>query len=161
MKRFVFGAFIVILLWILPVYGGGQPFSSDEVVLPPSLADQHGRMHEIDAQLQTLLFAPDRKAGKILHGLLEKRGQAYLQAYSALVVADIQRMPTLIARFLALPRMREYSYPLLLCRKQEDCAGLPRRPEQVTVLRLEGLKVRSVRYTNQSATVRRMVEGGL
>jgi len=53
-KRFVFGAFIVILLWILPVYGEEQPFSSDEVVLPPSLADQHGRMHEIDAQLQTL-----------------------------------------------------------------------------------------------------------
>jgi len=77
------------------------------------------------------------------------------------VVADIQQMPTLIARFLALPRMREYSYPLLLCRKKENCSGLPRRPDQVTVLRLEALSVRSVRYANQSATVRRMVEGEL
>ncbi len=161
MKRYFFGAFIVILLGILPVYGGEQPFSSDEVVLPPSLADQHGRMHEIDAQLQTLLFAPDRQAGKIVHGLLERRGKAYLHAHSALVVADIQQMPTLIARFLALPRMREYSYPLLLCRKKENCSGLPRRPDQVTVLRLEALSVRSVRYANQSATVRRMVEGEL
>jgi len=105
------------------------------------LTDQHGRRGAVDEQTALLVFLPDRAAGKLLHAALAKAPPGILEAHHAVCIADISGMPVLVARFIALPKMRGYPYPLFLVDSAERVARLPRRAGEATLLRLDGLRI--------------------
>lgn len=121
------------------------------------LSDQHDQPYRAEEAPRLLIFTASRRGGDIVHEVFANDGAAMLNQRRAVIVADIHRMPGLITRLIALPRMRDYSYPVLLIRDETTGASFPQKPEQVTVLRLDGGKISAIDYAADIATLRRLV----
>lgn len=120
-----------------------------------ALTDQHGKPGGVDETTRIVLFASDRESGKLAHAALEPMGGAALAAAGAVYIADISPMPNIITRTLALPKMRKYSYTVLLGREAADTAALPRRPDQVTLLRASAGTITAVEFIGSSDALSR------
>ena len=106
---------VMLLLSVLCL--GAQATEIGERLAPWTLLDQFDQPYSLDQQTHTLLVARDMDAAKLVKAALEDRPKGYLEARHAVFVADIQRMPTLIAKMFAVPAMRDYSYRVLLDRE--------------------------------------------
>jgi len=126
-----------------------------------ALADQHGVAHRIPADTRTVVFVNDMDASKIVHALLETRPPDWLAQQHAVFIADIHRMPGLVTRFIALPRMRERAYPILLITDDETGTRFPRTADAVTVMAVDDLRpTGQVRFLRTAEAVEQAVLAG-
>ncbi|WP_223485957.1 FAD/FMN-containing dehydrogenase [Pseudomonas sp. A-RE-19] len=116
----------VLLLSLLPLWA--QALEVGEHLAPWTLLDQFDQAFTLDNQTQTLLVARSMDAAKLVDAALQGQPKGYLEARHAVFVADIQRMPRLIAKMFAVPAMRDYSYRVMLDR---DGRVAPRYPGPV------------------------------
>ena len=106
-----------------------------ERLAPWTLLDQFDQPYTLDDQVRILLVARDMEAAKLVNGALSAQPKGYLEARHGVFLADVSRMPKIIASLFALPAMRDYPYRVLLDR---DARIAPRYPaEASTVLWLE------------------------
>ncbi|OGH01329.1 MAG: hypothetical protein A2600_01060 [Candidatus Lambdaproteobacteria bacterium RIFOXYD1_FULL_56_27] len=61
-----------------------------------------------------VLTGRDMESRKWAHEAFEARGRSWMEAKGLVFIADISGMPKLITKFMALPKMRGYSYSLYL-----------------------------------------------
>lgn len=124
-----------------------------------SLEDQHGEAASLPGEGRKLiLFMADMDAGDFAHAALERAGQAALEEKGAALVADIHRMPGIISAMIAKPRMRDYSYRLILIEEEGPGAVFPRKPGQITVLELEEGRIESIGYLKNADELRKLLE---
>ena len=124
----------------VPFYAAGASLSEMR------LADQFDVEHAIDTRVRLVLFSRDMDGGKLIREFLAEGGAAFLESRRAAYVVDISGMPTLIARTIAIPRMRDRPYPALLDRDGSATAGFPAKPGSATLLFLDALRVGEIRY---------------
>jgi len=88
----------------------------DSVVDNLKIKDQNEVEKVIDTNVKTILFASDKSTSDMLRDYLlplsEKEN--ILEKNSAVYVADISGMPSLISKFIALPKMKKYPFSVLL-----------------------------------------------
>ncbi|MHC8357428.1 FAD/FMN-containing dehydrogenase [Pseudomonas sp. LB3P81] len=116
----------VLLLSLLPLCA--QALEAGERLAPWTLLDQFDQAYSLDNQTRTLLVARSMDAAKLVKAALQDQPKGYLEARHVVFVADIQRMPALIAKMFAVPAMRDYSYRVMLDR---DGRVVPRYPGSV------------------------------
>lgn len=131
MRRFV----LFFAFFLSPLFAVAE-LSPNDVFPKLSLPDQYGEQHAIAADTRFVLFAADRPASDVLNGFLKAQPSDLLSRRRAEYIADISSMPALITRLVALPRMRERPYRILLVEEASTVDFLPRQPSAVTVLRL-------------------------
>lgn len=120
--------------------------------------DQHDRAWNSGLVLKLLLFTATRKGGEVVHEVFQTNGAELLQQKNAAIVADIHRMPLIITRLVALPRMRDYSYPVYLIRDDSGGAAFPQRSDQVTVLRFVNGRVAAIDFAADAESLRALLE---
>ena len=76
-------------------------------------------------------------AAKLVDAALQGQPKGYLEARHAVFVADIQRMPRLIAKMFAVPAMRDYSYRVMLDRDGRVATRYPGAVDKVLWLELK------------------------
>ena len=113
-----------------------------------SLPDQHGQETMVSKQTQIIVFAADRDASDLLNGYLKNQADDLLSANQAEYIADISSMPGLITRLVALPRMRERPYRILLAKDSESVGFIPREDAAVTVIRLQDAQVKDISHVS-------------
>lgn len=106
-----------------------------------SLRDQNDKPASIQTGTLFVIFVSDIDASKIVHSILEKDGDSWLQQRKAAFISDIHRMPGIITRLFALPKMRDYHYTMRLIRDDEKGRYFPNRKGMVTVLTLDAKRV--------------------
>ena len=104
----------------------------------PSLAlkDQHDKPAEIAQTTQLLIFAADNSGGQKATALIDRLGASWLKETRSVYLADIHRMPGLIASMFALPQLRDKPYSIVLGREAADLAMLPRKQDCVTLMQV-------------------------
>jgi hypothetical protein len=110
------------------------------------LEDQFGREHRLDEQARLILFLPDRRAARIARKALRGQDQAALVAKGIVGIGDISGMPLLITYALALPKLRDQPWLVLLGMVAEVTALFPRQAEAVTLIRLQAGVISAVEY---------------
>ncbi len=124
-------------------------------VAPATLLDQNEVPHRIDESVRIIFFAREMEGGAVIRALLDDEGPKYLAKHGALYVADISGMPTLIAKLVAIPKMREERpYPTLLDRDGATTAPFPAQEGRVTVMALDKLRVTAIHYRGSVAGLR-------
>lgn len=144
----------LLLFASAPVAVHAETIAVDATLAPLALEDQHGRPGRVDAATRGLLFTRDMDGGALVREALASDGAALLAGAGAVYVADVHRMPGPIRRFIAIPRMRERPYSVLLDVDGAPSAPLPSEEGKVTWLRLESLRVVELRFLVSSAEVR-------
>ncbi|MBU0902988.1 MAG: FAD/FMN-containing dehydrogenase [Gammaproteobacteria bacterium] len=116
-------AALVLLLCLISA--SAMALETGERLAPWTLLDQHDQAYTLDNQLQVLLVAQSMNAAKLVDAALQGKPKGYLEQRHAVFLADISRMPKVIATLFALPKMRDYNYRILLDR---DARITPRYP---------------------------------
>jgi hypothetical protein len=121
---------------------------------PWTLLDQYDQPYTFGDDAQILLVARSMDAAKIVNGALQNTPKTFLESRHAVFVADIQKMPAIIAKMFAVPAMRAYSYRVMLDRDSRVVPRYPGDAEKVLVLRLHNGKVVSQAQFDNAESLR-------
>ncbi len=124
-----------------------------------SLEDCHGDLHCLEPATNWLFYSRDRAGDEILDLAVKEHALGQLNSGEAVYMADISGMPGIITKLFALPAMRKRDYPILLDHEGEATARLPHREEQLTILRLQGLRITGIAYAADANEVMFLVTG--
>lgn len=122
------------------------------------LVDQWDKESPIPPQTEKLMFIADMEASKLVVPYLEKKGDAFLAEKKTVLVSDIHRMPGIITRFVALPKMRDYPFTIKLIREEKWGDPYPRTKGKVTLLTLVAGKVTQIDFTDSEQGVQDFIE---
>jgi hypothetical protein len=136
-----------------------QHYAVGEAIEPFTLEDQHGKSRSVDASVKVILFSRDMEGGDLLKQALADVEPDYLNGKQAVYVADISRMPGLVATMFAVPAMRNRPYSMLLDRDGKTTPRLPSAEGRATLIFLDGLTVQRIVNVTDAPAVRRELEG--
>ncbi|WP_246834237.1 hypothetical protein [Leptospira bourretii] len=105
-----------------------------------------------------VIFISDMDASKIIHPILEKEGKGYLEGRHAVLISDIHKMPSLISKFVALPKMKSYPYTLRLVREEKIADPFPRTKGSLTLIQLKAGKITKIQISNVETEIRSFLE---
>lgn len=148
--------FVVLFLSLLPLWA--QAVEVGERLAPWTLLDQFDQAYTLDDQAQILLVARSMDTAKIVDGALQGQPKGYLEARHGVFVADIQRMPRLVARLFAIPAMQSYSYRVMLDRDARIAPRYPGAVDKVLWLQLESGKLIAQHEYGSAAELRQALE---
>ncbi|WP_104903960.1 FAD/FMN-containing dehydrogenase [Pseudomonas sp. LH1G9] len=148
--------FAVLLLSLLPVWA--QAVEVGERVAPWTLLDQFDQAYTLDDQAQVLLVARSMDAAKLVNAALQGQPKDYLEARHGVFVADIQRMPRLVAKLFAVPAMQSYNYRVMLDRDARIAPRYPAPVDKVLWLQLDNGKLTARHEYGSAAELREALE---
>ncbi|CAM2948290.1 hypothetical protein [Pseudomonas fluorescens] len=145
-----------LLLSLLPVLA--QAVEVGERLAPWTLLDQFDQAYTLDDHVRILLVARSMDAAKSVDAALQGQPKGYLEARHAVFVADIQRMPRLIAKLFAVPAMQAYSYRVMLDRDARVAPRYPGAVDNVLWLQLDNGKLVGQREYHSAAELHEALE---
>ena len=135
-----------------------QAANIGERLTPWTLNDQHDQPYTLDEKTQVLLVARNMDGSKLVKAALENQAKGYLEARNVVFLADVQRMPSLIGKFIAIPAMRDYSYRVLLDRDGTVATNYPGAEDKVLWLQLDDGKLVSQQEFANADALRQALE---
>jgi hypothetical protein len=143
---------LLLLTFTTPIFAGELKVGDS---LPSfTLEDQNGKPHTNDVFLRFLVFATDRASSQIVTDTFKGQTTTSLQGHGIVYIADIEKMPSLVASMFALPKMRKQPYPILLGKKVADTAWLPRQPNCVAVVGLKDGTITAITFSHSLTELR-------
>jgi hypothetical protein len=127
------------------------PYATGSKVEAFSAKTQHDKEFTLKpADTQFLLVTHDMETGKKANAVLTTVGPDNLTNKKVVYLANIHGMPG-VGRMFALPKMRKYSHTIILGDDAGLIAKFPEEKNKVTVIKLSGGKVISVKYWDPGA----------
>ncbi|RXJ79011.1 hypothetical protein CRU86_04400 [Aliarcobacter skirrowii] len=106
----------IVLATLLALGLNAASLNIDSSIVDIKIKDQFDKVHTLNESVKTILFASDKGTSDMLRDYLlplsEKEN--VLEKNGAVYVADISGMPSLISKFIALPKMKKYPFSILL-----------------------------------------------
>ena len=118
-----------------------------------TLNDQHDKPYSLAADTRQILFAADNGGAGLVMAELDRRGATWLKDTKRAYLADIHKMPSLVTRLFAMPKLREKAYPIALGREAADLAMYPRKKDCVTLLPIQAGKLGEVSFACDAAAL--------
>ncbi len=148
-------SFVVLIAGFLVVPG----IWADEVAEPDyptlnlgSLVNQFGEPYKGVGGGALVMLVAGMKVKDMVRETLAEVDPGCLQDGRVIYLANISGMPKLVSKLIAVPRLRDLSYPVWLDYSGEVTSGLPFHKGQVTLLSLgESHKVTEVSFTDTQA----------
>ena len=148
--------FAVLVLSLLPLWA--QAAEVGERLAPWTLLDQFDQAYTLDDQAQILLVARSMDGAKLVDAALQGQPKGYLEARHGVFVADIQRMPRLVAKLFAVPAMQSYNYRVMLDRDARIAPRYPAPVDKVLWLQLKDGKLVAQHEYSTAAELRQALE---
>lgn len=115
-----------------------------------SIKNQFEKAHTLKNDTQTIIVASGKSTSEIIRDYLLKQEGDFLTKNKAVYVADISGMPSLIAKFFALPKMKKYPFSVLLV-DEEQTKKFSKQDDKITIYRVNEGKITSVNYITNEA----------
>ena len=135
----------LLLTIFLGVVAFANPLAVDSTVSELKIKDQFEKEHTLNANIKTILFASDKATSDMLRDYLlplsEKEN--ILEKNNAVYIADISGMPSLISKYIALPKMKKYPFSILLL-DDTNKENFVKEEGKIIVYTLENSKVTNI-----------------
>ena len=149
--------FLAVLLLVLSV-ACAQAVEVGERLAPWTLLDQFDQPYSLNDELQVLLVARSMAGAKLLAAALDQQPKGYLESRKVMFLADISRMPSVIATAFAVPAMRDYNYRVMLDRSARIAPRYPVENAAVLWLQLQQGRVQAQQTFTQASALRDALE---
>jgi len=123
-----------------------------------NFSDQRDNPILINDNTITIFFVADMDASKVVHQVLETESAESLAKRNLTFISDIHKMPSLITRFIAIPKMKSYQYPMALIREEGISKDIPREKGKVTVFSLKKSKIVEIQFINEPDTLKKILD---
>lgn len=132
--------------------------SVGEVLDVTALENQHGKLFENPSSLELLLYVNGMTAKDVARASIEKIDLQCLTEGRVAYVADISGMPHIISHLIAVPRMRDYPYPIWLDYDGSSTEQLPVEEGNVSVIDIEQGKITNIEFiAEESILTKRLI----
>lgn len=121
------------------------------------LKDQHDKPVAIPADTRWVLFSAEKPVSDMVGAVLSAEPAGVMGRLHLVYVVDISKMPGMVTRMFALPKLREQPYPIALVREAPEVAqvaDLPRQPGAATLLHLDSGRITKVTAVASAAELR-------
>lgn len=109
------------------------------------LQDQHEAQYQVDSSTTRVLFSRSMDGGTVIQEALEAEPEL-VKDTGLIYVADISGMPSLIARFVALPQFKKFPYRVALDNEGELTKPLPAQKDQATLVELNNNQITKIAF---------------
>lgn len=118
----------------------------------------HKRPMKVPKSTQLVIFAFEKDTGALVNDYLSTQTPFYMPKHRCVFIADINRMPSIITKMFALPKMQKYKHPLFLHYTDQLEAFVPHQEEKLTLARIKDGKVESISYISTTAELKAAIE---
>ena len=118
------------------------------------LADQWGKEQVLNSDTQLLIFSNHKDGSAWVKQALQALDAANMEDKHWLYVANISSMPSVITKLFAIPKMRDYTFPIALARDETILQEWPKKEGFVAIYSLNSLTIESVKYFNTADAIR-------
>ena len=147
--------YVCLALCAIPLSVMAAPQLQSGDPLPAlDLRDQRDKRSDIPKTTQRIIFAADNAAGQKVNAVLDGLEPGWLQQNKTIYLADIHRMPTIIASMFALPQLRDKPYSIVLGRGEADLVMFPRKKECVTLIPVSDERLGEVSFACSEAELK-------
>jgi len=89
---------------------------------------------KISSQTKRIIVSFDQEGNGFMSAFLQTKPASYLPSEQTIYIGDISKMPTLVTRLFAKPRMSKYPFTIYLHDDDKLKSWVPSKPNNVTVI---------------------------
>lgn len=123
-----------------------SPLHAGDPVPTLNLRDQHDKPAAIPTGTRQIIFAADNAGASLVTVYLDAQKPTWLKDTQRVYLADIHKMPSLVTKMFAMPKLREKPYTIVLGREAADLAMFPRQKECISVIPVQEGKLGSTTF---------------
>ena len=135
----------LLLLITLSIFEIANPIKVGDTLANITLQDQFETKQTVANDTKTILVAYDKDISSLLKEFLLSKEGDFLSANNAVYIGDIRGMPSLIARFFAIPKMKKYPFKILFLDEANE-NFLDKKEDMITVYQLTDGKISNVSF---------------
>jgi len=128
----------------MSAFGMNAVAQSEQVLSPTVFMDQWEQPQALSSDTKWLIFTADKQSGKWVKETLETMDVKDMAAKNWLYVADVSGMPSFITKFMAIPKMKDYAFPIALEREGVASSEWPKQEDSVNIYELNNLVIQKV-----------------
>jgi hypothetical protein len=131
-----------------------------EKISPFTLKDQFGKEHTLKNDTKKLIMVFTKVTGHTVKEYLKTKPNDYLSSKNMIFIADIHKMPSLIAKYVALPDLQKLKYPILLISDDKNAENFTNEKYtgRIMVVSLEDLVVKDVTLLNNVKDLAQLIK---
>jgi len=152
--RLCFHAILAAGWLCLPTAISAETVAEGQQIEAFSLDDQFGKPVAVDESVRAILFVKDRVADEVMKRALADEGSAQLDESGAVYLSNMDGMPPLVRKMVALPMLRRRAYAVGVDLDSSHTGGFPSREGQPTLLLLEDLRITRIEQLESIEAVR-------
>ncbi|ABZ75108.1 conserved hypothetical protein [Shewanella halifaxensis HAW-EB4] len=138
-------ALIFVLSSLLATSVWANTYQVGDQITDIKLQDQNEAQYQVDSSTTRVLFSRSMDGGTVIQEALEAEPEL-VKDNSLVYVADISGMPSLIARFVALPQFKKFPYRVALDNEGEQTKPLPAQKDQATLVELNNNQITKIAF---------------
>jgi hypothetical protein len=161
--KLIFGL-LLSLLFTLPSLGnssteqGYKMIEQNSTVTPFTLNDQFGKEHHVEQMPKLLICSFGKETGKLISNYFNAQDANYLTTHEIKIIADISGVPSLLRSTFILPKMKKYSFEILIATESDFSEQFPQKEDELTVLKIENGTVQEVLFIADEAQLKQSIE---
>lgn len=116
------------------------------------LSDQFGAYHTVGRHIKTIIFSSQKDTSNDINTYIASKNPNFLKENNAVFIADISKMPAIITRMFAMPKLKKYKHNILLVNNEDD-DRFSEKEEQITIYKLENSVVKKIYYIKSAKEI--------
>ena len=122
-----------------------------------TLPDQFETVTPINEETEWIVFSMNHEVSDVINKAIEDLKITDIQSLKGAYVSDISKMPSMISKMIALPKMRKYTFKVLLDKEGDITKTWPRKDLKATIINLKKLEISEVVHTDQIAVIKKFL----
>lgn len=147
---------IIIALLTMTIFA--NEYKVGEKAEPINLKDQFGKEHNISKLPKTIVIAFEKESSYIFNEYMKDKNTDFLVKNNILFLADISQMPSFVTTTFALPKMREYTYGVLLINNENIAFKYPYKEDKLTIVKTKNNIVQSIEFASDLKELEHILE---
>jgi len=128
----------------------GTPFQVDDTIKDLTLKDQFDKSHSITYRTKMIIVSFEKDTSSLVNKFLENKEKNFANKNNTLFIGNISKMPWIISKMFAIPKMKEYNYNLMLI-KDEDDDRFKHKKNKLTVYHLVNKQIKNISFISTEA----------
>ncbi len=128
-------------------------------VEPFTLNDQFGVEHNVQVRPKILICSFGKSTGKLISDYFNARDKEYLTKHDIELMADVSGVPSLLRKTIIVPKMKKYSFEILLSADKSFSNQFPSKEDNLTVIKMENGVVKEITFCSDKDELKDAIEG--
>ncbi|MDP2894437.1 MAG: hypothetical protein Q8N78_08765 [Sulfurimonas sp.] len=117
-----------------------------------------GNEIKIPKDVKLIIVSFEKDTGALVNEYLNTKSSDYLTKYNSIFIADINKMPSVITKMFALPKLRKYKHPMYLNYDEKFEQSVLGKEEMVTLLHVENSIIKHISFIVRKEELKAAIE---